>query len=57
MAPLWALTGSMDPRRVQDAKVTDIVHDDSKVGVQYTCMVDQLCASSSPYHLPLNAYS
>lgn len=31
MAALWALTGSMDPRRAQDGKVSDIVHDDSKV--------------------------
>ena len=30
MAALWALTGSLDARRVQDAKVGDIVNDDSK---------------------------
>jgi hypothetical protein len=31
MAALWALTGSIDPRPVQDAKVNDVVHDNSKV--------------------------
>ena len=31
MAALWGLTGSMDPRRVQDSKVADIVNDESKV--------------------------
>eukprot|EP00934_Nitzschia_sp_Nitz4_P006644 Nitzschia sp. Nitz4//scaffold5_size260463//147664//151718//NITZ4_000990-RA/size260463-snap-gene-0.13-mRNA-1//1//CDS//3329555364//6634//frame0 len=30
MATLWALTGSLDPRRVQDAKVADVIHDQSK---------------------------
>lgn len=35
MASLWALTGSIDPRPVQDARVNDVVHDDSKVGVLY----------------------
>ena len=32
MAALWALTGSMDPRRSQDGKVSDVVNDQSKVG-------------------------
>jgi hypothetical protein len=31
MAALWALTGSMDPRRAQDGKVSDVVHDEAKV--------------------------
>ena len=31
MAALWALTGSLDNRRVQDAKTTDVVNDESKV--------------------------
>lgn len=31
MASLWALTGSMDPRRAQDGKVSDVVNDESKV--------------------------
>jgi DNA repair exonuclease SbcCD ATPase subunit len=30
MSALWALTGALDPRRVQDAKTTDVVNDDSK---------------------------
>ena len=32
MAALWALTGSMDPRRAQDLKVADVVNDESEVG-------------------------
>ncbi|CAJ1923078.1 unnamed protein product [Cylindrotheca closterium] len=31
MAALWALTGSMDARRANDGKVTDIINDYSKV--------------------------
>ena len=31
MATLWALTGTLDPRPMQDAKVADVVNDDSKV--------------------------
>lgn len=31
MASLWALTGSMDPRPTQDSKVSDVIHDRSKV--------------------------
>ena len=31
MASLWALTGSLDPRRSQDGKVSDIVNDDANV--------------------------
>lgn len=31
MASLWALTGSMDARRANDGKVTDIINDYSKV--------------------------
>lgn len=31
MAALWALTGSLDPRRAQDGKVSDVVNDYSKV--------------------------
>ena len=31
MAALWALTGTLDPRPMQDAKVTDVVNDESKV--------------------------
>ena len=31
MASLCALTGSIDARPVQDAKVNDVVHDNSKV--------------------------
>jgi len=30
-AILWCLTGSMDPRPVQDAKVADVVNDYAKV--------------------------
>eukprot|EP00980_Cylindrotheca_fusiformis_P009811 scaffold2157_cov111-Cylindrotheca_fusiformis.AAC.5 len=33
MAALWALTGSLDPRRAQDGKVTDVINDYSKVSV------------------------
>ena len=33
MATLWALTGTLDPRPMQDAKVADVVNDDSKVSV------------------------
>jgi len=29
MSALWALTGSIDPRPVNDAKVSDVVHDNS----------------------------
>lgn len=32
MSMLWALTGSVDPRPFQDAKVSDVVNDASKVG-------------------------
>jgi len=32
MAALWALTGSMDPRRAQDGKVSDVINDNAKVG-------------------------
>jgi DNA repair exonuclease SbcCD ATPase subunit len=31
MATLWALTGTLDPRPMQDAKVADVVNNDSKV--------------------------
>jgi len=31
MSTLWALTGTMDPRPLQDGKVGDVVNDDSKV--------------------------
>jgi DNA repair exonuclease SbcCD nuclease subunit len=31
MASLWALTGSLDPRRAQDGKVSDVINDYSKV--------------------------
>lgn len=31
MAALWALTGSLDPRRALDGRVSDVVNDDSKV--------------------------
>jgi hypothetical protein len=31
MATLWALTGSLDSRPMQDAKVADVVNDDAKV--------------------------
>lgn len=34
MAALWGLTGSLDPRRTQDGKVSDIVNDDSKVSLK-----------------------
>lgn len=30
MSTLWALTGSIDPRPMEDSKVSDIVHDDSQ---------------------------
>jgi len=31
MATLWALTGSVDPRPLQDSKVSDVVNDSCKV--------------------------
>jgi len=31
MSTLWALSGSLDPRPMQDSKVVDIIHDSSKV--------------------------
>jgi DNA repair exonuclease SbcCD ATPase subunit/DNA repair exonuclease SbcCD nuclease subunit len=31
MAPLWALTGALDPRPLPDNKVADVVNDDAKV--------------------------
>jgi DNA repair exonuclease SbcCD ATPase subunit len=31
MSILWALTGSLDARPMQDAKVSDVVHQESKV--------------------------
>lgn len=31
MAALWALSGSLDPRRAQDGKVSDVINDYSKV--------------------------
>lgn len=31
MSALWALTGSIDPRPMQDDKVSDVVNDLSKV--------------------------
>jgi DNA repair exonuclease SbcCD ATPase subunit len=31
MSMLWAFTGSIDPRPLQDSKVTDVVNDASKV--------------------------
>jgi DNA repair exonuclease SbcCD ATPase subunit/DNA repair exonuclease SbcCD nuclease subunit len=31
MAALWALTGSVDPRPLEDSKVSDVVNDSSKV--------------------------
>ena len=33
MSALWALTGSIDPRPVNDAKVSDVVHDNSSVSL------------------------
>ena len=33
MAALWALTGSLDARPLQDSKVSDVVNDDSKVRI------------------------
>jgi DNA repair exonuclease SbcCD ATPase subunit len=33
MSILWALTGSLDPRPVQDSKVADVVNDASKVSI------------------------
>ena len=35
MSALWALTGSLDTRPVNDAKVSDVVHDNSLVSLQY----------------------
>ena len=35
MSALWALTGSIDPRPVQDDKVSDIVNDLSKVRILF----------------------
>ena len=31
MAPLWALTGALDPRPLPDGKVADVVHDGAKL--------------------------
>jgi hypothetical protein len=31
MSILWALTGSLDSRPMQDSKVSDVVHQESKV--------------------------
>ena len=31
MAPLWALTGALDPRPLPDGKVADVIHDNSKI--------------------------
>lgn len=31
MATLWALTGTLDPRPMMDAKVADVVNDECKV--------------------------
>jgi hypothetical protein len=33
MSALWALTGSIDPRPVNDGKVGDVVHDKASVGI------------------------
>jgi hypothetical protein len=33
MSTLWALTVTLDPRPIQDAKVSDVVNDGSKVRV------------------------
>jgi len=38
MSALWALTGSIDPRPAQDAKVGDVVHDNSKVSRITKCV-------------------
>lgn len=35
MSIFWALTGSLDPRPMQDAKTTDVVNDDSKVSTHW----------------------
>lgn len=39
MATLWALTGTLDPRPMQDAKVSDVVNDESKVCVVVVVVV------------------
>jgi hypothetical protein len=31
VSTLWALTGTIDPRPLQDSKVSDVIHDSSKV--------------------------
>lgn len=33
MSVLWALTGSIDPRPLQDSKAADVVNDHCKVSV------------------------
>jgi hypothetical protein len=33
MSALWALTGTIDPRPVSDAKVDDVVHDKASVSI------------------------
>lgn len=55
MAALWALTGSMDPRRALDGKVSDVINDDCKVGCTsgaVYCVVPSLTQ-----HLPLGGSS
>jgi hypothetical protein len=44
MSTLWALTGTLDPRPMQDAKVSDVVNDESKVRV-VVAVLDQAIAS------------
>ena len=34
MSALWALTGTIDPRPVSDAKVDDVVHDKASVSIR-----------------------
>lgn len=53
MAALWALTGSLDPRKAADSKVADIVNDASKVGeclkfgyCVYELLLIRYCSSS-----------
>ena len=51
MAALWALTGSLDNRRVQDAKTTDVVNDESKVRccLHWALTLENSVNSSSSY--------
>lgn len=53
MSALWALTGSIDPRPVNDGKVGDVVHDKASVGIY---LISTYVSCSILLYLTTNSY-